>query len=263
MTAPPDAEGPLHRAVAMLRLLATGGSRGMALTDLARATGLAPSTVHRLLAQLVDERLAMQIEGSRRYAIGPLAYELGLAAAQQFDVRSLLRPVMEQLARRAEETVYLILRSGDEAVCIDVVEGPTAVRVVTLQVGSRRPLGLGAGGLAILAALPQDEQDRVLGRVARSIETQWGFPAAMLAGSLQATRDTGVATIRNRVNPGVTALGIPFLDSLGQVLGAVTIAATNARMADGRLQQMQRLLQTASVDIRGVLRGTQWARYVD
>jgi DNA-binding IclR family transcriptional regulator len=258
-----DHAGPVKRALTILRLLATSGRRGMALTDVARATRLPNSTIHRLLNQLVEERLVMQIEGSRFYAIGPLAYELGLAAAQQFDIRSLMRPAMERLSLQAQETVYLILRSGDEAVCIDLVEGPTPVRVMTLQVGSRRPLGLGAGGLAILAAMAKDDQERVVERVGPKIQEQWGFSTPLLMASLASTRSIGFAVIRNRVNPGVTAIGSAIHDSLDHVFGAVTIAASSSRMNEARVRDMQLLLRRAGQDMRKVMRGNQWARYVD
>ncbi|MEJ8814786.1 IclR family transcriptional regulator [Variovorax ureilyticus] len=256
-------DGALHRAAAVLRLLATAGRRGLALTDLAKAAGLPNSTMHRLLQQLQDERLAMRIESSRHYTVGPLAYEIGLAAAQQFDIRGLLRPALEALARDAGETAYLIMRSGDEAVCIDVAEGPTPLRVVTLHIGSRRPLGLGAGGLAILSALPPDERKGILENVTARIERHWGFPPELLAQSLQEATRRGHAVIRNRVNPGVTAVGMPFFDSLGQVIGAVTVAAANARMEPARLAQLQQLLERTSRDLRDALSGHQWRRRED
>lgn len=235
----------------------------MPLTALAKSTGLPNSSLHRLLGQLLDERLAMRIEDTRHYVIGPLAYELGLAAAQQFDIRAQLRPVLDRLAQDAEETAYLILRSGDEAVCLDLAEGPSALRVVTLQVGSRRPLGWGAGGLAILSALSQDEQRSILGRVASRIELQWGFPVDLLEASLADASRTGRAVIRNRVNPGVTALGMPFRDSLGQVVGAVTLAAANARMGAERLARLTELLTRARQDVRKTLGAGQWLRLGD
>lgn len=260
----PDAGiGPLERAVALLRLLATAGRRGIALTALARATGLANSTVHRLLAQLIAQRLATQLEGSRRYVIGPLAYELGLAAAAQFDIRGLCRPVLETLAEEAAETVYLVQRSGDEAVCIDLVEGASAVRVASLQVGSRRPLGLGAGGLAILAALPPDEAERLIARVGARIEKDWNFPVAVLRRSLQDNRREGFSLIRNRITPGVTAVGLSFRDSLGQVLGAISIAGTNARMGPKRLEALRLSMAGARRRIEAILHGHHWVRYVD
>lgn len=255
-----DHAGPLARGAALLRLLATAGRRGAALSTLAQATGLAPSTTHRLLGQLVAERLAMQLDGSRRYAIGPMAYELGLAAAQQFDIRGLCRPALERLALDAGETAYLVMRSGDEAVCIDLVEGPSPVRVSTLQIGSRRPLGVGAGGLAVLAGLPDDEADRILARVSERIALEWQFPAAPLRRSVQDARRRGQAMIRNRITPGVTALGQAFRDSLGHVLGAVSVAGVNARMTEPRLRALQGLVATAGRSIEHALKGHQWAR---
>ena len=253
--------GPARRAFVILRLLASAGPRGSALTSLAAASGLPNSTVHRLLSQLIESRLAMQIEESRVYAIGPLAYELGLAAAQQFDIRELCRPIMQRLAQAVGETVYLVQRSGEEAVCIDLVEGPTPIRVVTLEIGSRRPIGLGAGGLAILAALPPDEASRVLGAAEERIQQDWGVPADTLRQALERTRADGHSTIVNRITTGVTAIGRSFNDSLGHVFGAVSVAAVNGRMTPSRQKALRPTLVTAAREIEMALRSQQWARF--
>ncbi|MES2184591.1 MAG: IclR family transcriptional regulator [Pseudomonadota bacterium] len=250
--------GLLRRAAVILRTLATAGSQGAPFINLAHAVGLPHATVHRLLRQLIDERLAMQIEGSRRYALGPLAYEIGLAAAQQFDMRSLFSPVLAELASQARETIYLILRSGDEAVCVDIVEGPSAVRVVKLQIGSRRPLGLGAGGLAILAALTPDESERVLRNVTAPIQREWHLSEAFLRKSLSSTQRDGYALIRNRITPGVTAVGRSFSDGLGRVLGAVSIAAVNDRMGPRALAGLQAPLSRTCASLEASLRGRSW-----
>ena len=156
----------VERSLQLVRLLATAGRRGLALTDLARMTDLSHSTVHRLLQQLVSERLASQMDQSRRYALGPLAYELGIAAAPRFDIWQPARALLRAFAEEVGDTVYLVVRSGREAVCLERIEGPSPVRVLTLDTGSRRPLGLGAGGLAILAALPEDERQLVIDSIA-------------------------------------------------------------------------------------------------
>lgn len=254
-------EGPLSRAIKLLRLLAAAGRSGVALTSLAQQTGLPLSTVHRLLTQLLCERLAMQLEDEKRYAIGPLAYELGLVASQQFDIRELCRPAMERLAVESSETVYLMQRSGQEAVCLDLKQGPATVRVVTLQIGSRRPLGLGAGGLAILSALPEDEAEEVLAAVASNIERDWRFPTELLRKSLNEARERGWAMIQNRITPGVTAVGKSFNDSLGQVFGAVTVAGLNVRMTPQRVSVLRDRLQATATTIELALRAQRWARY--
>jgi DNA-binding IclR family transcriptional regulator len=254
-------EGPLVRGIVLLRLLAAGGRRGVALTQLARSAGLPNSTAHRLLQQLLAHRLAMQTEGSSRYVIGPLAYELGLVAAHQFDIRQLCQPSMERLALDAADTVYLVQRSGTEAVCVDLRQGPTTVQVTALQIGSRRPLGLGAGGLAILAALPEDEAEEVLAAVTGVIERDWRFPEQILRESLQAARERRLAVIENRITAGVTAIGRSFRDSLGHVFGAITVAGSSARMTRSRASAIEGHLRDAAQGIEHALRGHQWAQY--
>lgn len=245
--------GPLKRAMALLRALATAGPHGLPLSQLASALRLAPSTVHRLLAQLISEGAARQIEDTRCYALGPVAFELGLAAAQQFDMRAACRPAVERLALQAGDTVYVVIRSGDEAVCIERQEGPSPIRVLTLQIGSRRPLGLGAGGLAILAALPDEERSAVLERVAARIASDHGFTEKALRDSLAAARRQGYALIRNRVTPGVTAIGMPFRNSLGRVLGAISIAAINARMTPARIMVVRPQIEAAVKAVESAL----------
>lgn len=261
MADPGERDGLLARGLTILKRLAGAGRSGIALTTLARQSGLPLSTTHRLLNQLLVQRLAMQLEGSRRYAIGPLAYELGLAAAQQFDIRALCQPAIEQLAQRSSETVYLLQRSGLEAVCLDLKQGPGTVRVATLQIGSRRPLGLGAGGLAMLAALPPEEARMVLDAVAENIQREWRLPSAQLQSSLEQAQRQGWSMIRNRITPGVTAIGRSFCDSLGQVFGAVTIAGASSRMTDDRLDSLREHLHEAAQVIEQALRSHQWARY--
>jgi len=241
--------GQIERAMLVIRVLASAGARGVPLSALADVTRLAPSTVHRLLTKLIRERVVRQVADSRCYALGPVVYELGLAAARQFDMRAICRPAVERLAHEAGDTVYVVIRSGDEAVCIDRQEGPSPIRVLTLQPGSRRPLGLGAGGLAILAHLPDDERASVLAVVAPIIVQQYQFAARALRDSLEVTRRQGVALIRNRVTAGVTAMGMPFRDTLGHCLGAVSVAGINARMTQTRVDAIKPLLATAVREI--------------
>jgi DNA-binding IclR family transcriptional regulator len=259
-----NSDAPVHvvaRTARLLRALATAGGGGAALTSLAHEVGLANATVHRLLDQLIQERLAMRVEGTRRYAIGPLGYEIGLAAAQSFDLRALFRPTLAALANATGETVYLVQRSGDEAVCVDLIEAPGPVRVVTLEPGSRRPLGLGAGGLAILAALPMTEGDEVLRVVGEAISREWQLSEEFMRRSLALARETGFAQIRNRITPGVTAIGRSFRDGLGRVIGAVSVAGVNRRMEARQLALVRPRLARAAAALEACLRSSPWPRY--
>ena len=257
--------GSLKRGVALLRLLATAGARGLALTELATRASMPHSTVHRVLAQLIDERLATQHDESRRYTLGPLAFELGLAGAMQFDIRDLCDDAMARLAEASEDTVYLIIRSGDEAVCLHRREGAFPIRTLTLEVDSRRPLGQGAGGLAILAALPDEERLPIIDRIAPRLASEARMSRDDLDSAVRETHAQGLALIHNRVTLGVSAVGIHFRDSMGRTVGSVSVAALHDRMGAQRIRKLGPLLKAAAAEIErnlyeGRRRGTPRAR---
>src|SRR2546427_7687857 len=72
MTSSSDA-GSLKRGVAFLKLLATGGVRGCPLSELAEKSGVPHPSAHRILKQLIAERLVVHDAQTHRYRLGPLA----------------------------------------------------------------------------------------------------------------------------------------------------------------------------------------------
>lgn len=235
--------GTIRRANGLMRLLATAGKRGLALTEISAKSRLAHGTVHRLLKQLSDEGLIIQDTETRKYYLGPVTYELGLAAAPIFDLRPVSRPTLEKISRETEDTVYLVMRSGLDAVCIDRVEGTYPIRTITLEIGSRRPLGVGAGGLAILSACETAECERILSGTSSHLSTYLGLNEEGLREEIEKTKKQGYSFIRNRVTLGVTAIGVAFKDSSRRPIGALSVGAIDSRMAEPRRTDIVKILQ--------------------
>lgn len=161
----------ISRSALLLRLIANANHQGARLVDLTHHSGLERPTVRRILQGLVAEGLVRQQSDDHRYLLGHLAYELGLAAARGFDMTAIASPSLDRIARETGDTVYLVQRSGIDAVCIDRREGAFPVKVLTIDVGARRPLGAAAGGLALLARASSDECSAILQANRSQIET--------------------------------------------------------------------------------------------
>jgi DNA-binding IclR family transcriptional regulator len=240
-----DQTGSLRRAMAIMRVLANVNEQGAGLTDIAYQAGLPHPTAHRVLAQMLEEGMVRRAEDGRKYALGPLTFELGLAAARQLEVRHLYRPIIAQLASETGDTAYLTVRSGLEAVCVDRRQGASPVQVIALKIGSRRPLGVGAGGLAIVAGLPEQERAEVIRSVAPDLEANWKTPEPELREIIEQIRRDGYTLIRNRVFQGVSALGHPVRDSRGNPVAAVSLATINQRMRPARVRELNEYLHCA------------------
>jgi DNA-binding IclR family transcriptional regulator len=249
--------GSLKRGVLLLRLLATAGSRGLALTDIAARATLPHPSAHRVLKQLLDERLVEHNPESRRYRLGPLAFELGLAGSAMFDIRDLCEPQMRALAEASADTVYLVMRSGFDAVCVHRLEGNFPIRTLVLDVGSRRPLGVGAGGLAILAAIEAHERAEIIERVAPGLKAFGGLTAPALAKACEQARQAGASVIQDTVNLGVSAVGVAFRDAMGQSTGALSVAGLSQRMTRQRMRDVASALKLACREVEQNLRAHQ------
>jgi DNA-binding IclR family transcriptional regulator len=137
----------LDRAVAALHLMASA-RQDLRLTDITNSLAISKPTAHRLLAALVEHGLAEQDRDTRLYRIGPGAELLGmLSRGSQPDLRSVALPSVYALAESSADTVFLVARDRMETVCIARESGSYPIRAITIEVGTRRPLGVGAGGI--------------------------------------------------------------------------------------------------------------------
>ncbi|MGE5526418.1 MAG: IclR family transcriptional regulator [Rhodospirillaceae bacterium] len=248
----PDGTQSVQRAAAVLRTLASHNRAGLRVVDLCEMTGLKRPTVHRLLQCLARERLVVRNARTRNYHLGPMLYELGLTAAPAVKLDALCRPHLRALADATGDMAFLTLRSGFDAVCIDRQEGEFWIRTYTLDVGTRRPLGIGAGSLAILAALDDRERSEVLA-VNRERYPAYNDASALQLGRMaKQTQRRGFAIHDGSVS-GARAIGIPVYDASGAPIAGVSVSAIMSRMEEKRWPELvRRLRECADAIQRGL-----------
>ncbi|MEO7938368.1 MAG: IclR family transcriptional regulator [Burkholderiaceae bacterium] len=251
--APPHVTRSLHRAVGLMRLLASHTRIGWRLSDLAEHIDLDPATVHRLLRTLVEEGLASRVPGTRHYTLGPLAFTLGLAAAPYFDLG---RPTQQRLAALAQAlhgTVFLKLRSGVESVCLARHDGIGPVPALMLEVGGRRPLCLTAGGVAMLMHLPRPEQATIEADNRRTIQRldtrRWPGVRKMLRRS----RALGYASNLGDIAAGINAISVPLSTPAGNPVASLTLALAGAPWSQQQTDALAARLQAEAVALKPLL----------
>lgn len=239
--APRSGTQSIERVVGLLRVVASRGRQGMRLGDVTAATGLPTSTCFRMLQRLEAEGLLERHAVTRKYFLGPLLHELGLLARPRFQLAERCGPLLAELADRTQDTVYLSERRGLEAVCSARALGNYPIQALTLDVGIRRPLGVGAGGLAILAALPEAEADEVVSANAPLYAKLSALDVDRVRDALQAARVQGYAFLDSAVVPGTAAVGVALPGH--PVVAAVSVAAISARLDAARRAEVASLLR--------------------
>ncbi|MFG1922857.1 IclR family transcriptional regulator [Cryptosporangium sp. NPDC048952] len=248
MNAPVDVLG---RAATVLRALSAREPDGATTSELARETGLARPTAHRLLSALLGEGLVDR-DPAGRWQLGPELYLLGTAAAARYDVTALAQPSVRRLADATGESAFFSVRRGDETVCLVREDGSFPVRSHVLYAGIRFPLGVASAGLAILAYLPDADVERYLSGASVSGASVSGASRTAAYGpehTPDAIRDRIAATRRDgyAVNPGLIVegswgMGAAVFDARSAPVGALSLTGVAHRFAPHRQPQLGRLL---------------------
>jgi DNA-binding IclR family transcriptional regulator len=232
----------IRRAVKMLKLVGRHGTTGLRLTDLTRMAALSRPTSHRILKCLIEEGLVGRNPINNRYNLGLLNHELGLATHYRPDFQEKLHPRMVRVASLTGETVYLIGRSGDDSVCFDRVAGKHTKRVTT-DIGSRRPLCFGAGGLAILSTLDDESVNSILRANATDMDLHPRLNELKIREAIARTRARGYSLIRDTSEIGLSATAITLRATANRPMLAVSIGAKNDRLSPSRARQLCELLR--------------------
>jgi DNA-binding IclR family transcriptional regulator len=245
-----------HRALLILRLVGSeGGStdRGVGLGELVAASGLRKPTVHRLLTALSRARFVEQDPQSQRYFLGQESHILGALASARFSIHRLAMPSLTRLAQSSADAAFLSLRREEQSVCLHREDATAPVRNYALQPGDCHPLGVGAGSLAILAALDDAEVEEVLSCNAELLAQSYRLlTAPVLRRLVERARQRGYALNDGRVFPGSWAVGVPIRDVDGAVCAALSIATTEQRLGLKRQRDLAELLhrEAESVQLR-------------
>ncbi len=231
------AAGPrtLRRGLAVLAALRDQGNNGLSVTDIARQTGIQRPTIYRLLAALLEAGLVSTIQGTKKYR-AELGGEPDIVSPDP-RVRQML-PILKRLADRTGDAVFLVVRDGDDSVSLHREIGSYPVQILATYAGKRQPLGVGSGGMAILAALPDDIAHGIVARNSERLDEFGGMTPHEMHRLIDNTRSRGYSVVGNHAVRGALGVGCALLDAQGLPLLAVSVTAIIDRMPAQRQREI-------------------------
>jgi IclR family pca regulon transcriptional regulator len=217
----------------------------LALSDVARETGLTRATARRFLLTLV--RLGYVRQDGNRFSLRPRVLELGYSYLSALSLPELAQPHMETLVAHVNESSSIAVLDDTEIVY--VVRVPTSrIMSITIAVGTRLPAYPTSMGRVLLAALePEALEERVTRMEIRSLTPSTVTDLERLRRQLDRVRAQGWAAVDQELEQGVRSVAVPIRDATGAVAAAlnVSVHASRMTMATLRKQVLPQLLQTA------------------
>jgi len=233
----------IHRTISLLRTVAEANDQGMRLYQIAKKAGLPNTTTHRILSVLVSEDFLDYDPFSKCYYIGIELHSLG-TKAKRFAMKEKYRLCLENIAHKTHDSVYLVLRSGFDALCIDSIEGESSIRIMTYNVGSRRPLGIGAGSLALLAFSSDNDIEAVLNANRLRYKRHGDITVNKVKTMIKNTRKFGFVFNEGTYMKGINGVGVPLYDNKGEITAAISVASISERINFARAKKITKLIKS-------------------
>lgn len=204
------------RSLAVLDALAEGGALGT--NEVARRTGMSPSTASRQLGTLLDGGLIEYVEETGQYRLGIRLVQLASAVLSRLDVRNVARPHLESLVVEVGETATLSVPGDRDAITVDFVPTERYVQGVT-RLGRPSIGHATAAGKVMLACSPRPLPS---GPLAAYTERTITDPA-LLARELEQVRSRGWAEAVEEREPGLNALAAPVWSARGDLAAIIAL----------------------------------------
>ncbi|WP_332685579.1 IclR family transcriptional regulator [Bosea sp. (in: a-proteobacteria)] len=254
----PDLPGSqsVDRALRLLSLVGRETAFGLPLSEIVGESGLSKPTVRRLLLALMRAGLVEQAEETRRYHLGEEAFVLGLLSGSRYGLLDLAMASLRLLSDTTQDTSFFSVRRDRFAVCLHREEGTWPVRTHALQAGDQHPLGIGAGSLAMLAALADDEVEAMIAANRGILAERYpSYTPARIRADVAQARKQGFSLNPGRIVASSWGIGVAVRFPDRRVAGALSLAAIDARMRPQRQEELALALRREAKQVEQRLAG--------
>ncbi|MBN1664515.1 MAG: IclR family transcriptional regulator [Deltaproteobacteria bacterium] len=193
------------------------------LTEVTKKLDLSIGATQRITNSLISIGYLSKDKKTKKFRLTPKWLSVGFGILAGLEIRKIALPHLKQLYRETGGTVSFVIRDGDEVVYIERLTTQELLGF-NIRAGLKRPMYLNSMGRAILAFLPEEEQDEILKRTVNGNDNANGsLDEVKLKEELRKIRQSGYAVNRVNYSGGATAVSVPIFNQKGKPIAGINI----------------------------------------
>jgi DNA-binding IclR family transcriptional regulator len=218
----PSAPSLLQKVERILDALAADGST-MGLSELARTSGVAKSSVHRICIDLIEWGVVER--NGDGFRLGPRLFDLGARVPTRRRFRDTALPFMEELLSATGHSIHLAVPLPDMVLYVDKLVARSSTPTPS-SVTSTAPFHASATGKAMLAFGDPEWTRRILSGPLPAITSKTLIDPLALAEDLARARSLGYAVEHEEMVEGFASMAAPLIGLGGAVVGAISVTTS-------------------------------------
>ena len=213
-------------------------SKPVKLKVLSADTDLHPSTAHRILHSLIDNRFVDR-DGNGEYKLGQRLLQISNRLHTDVDLRAVAMPHMEKLRDKLGETVNLTIREGDVLIYFEKAT-PNRMMHVQQVIGSRAPLHVTAVGKLMMGMGGTEEIEQYAHRTNLPAYTRnTHSDLASLTSECLVSAERGYGLDNEEAEIGVGCIGVLIYDRSGNITAGLSVSAPMERRRSEWIEEIQ------------------------
>ncbi|HYE84577.1 MAG TPA: IclR family transcriptional regulator [Clostridia bacterium] len=214
----------LKKIISIIRFL-TKKPYSFTAIEISRGLGINRSTVHRILAELIEERMVIQNLSTKKYSLGPMAYHIGTSYMNNKDYLVQIKNIVDDVAEQTKQSVGFTILENGSIINIYEVESYQPIKIGYRQ-GELYPINCGVYGKCIMAFYEPYEE---LKKIVYSMELVKKTPNSIteperLLAEYDLIKKQGYAISDEEGLLGAIGVGAPVKDYSGKVVGCLGVA---------------------------------------
>lgn len=224
----------VHKAFEVLEYLSESPTDAT-LQMIASQVSMTRNKASRLLATLCDSGLLEQDKPTGSYLLGVNAFSLAQKLVRNSSVINLAHPVIEHLARKHDEAVYMAVIKGDDVLFLDMADCDQKIKAIPL-VGKTFPIFTNAAG-KVMKALESTESIEWLLNKKRGRGKEISNPEGLMSELFEIRSNGGIAVDSGGLGEGIISVAVAVKDYAGHVIGAITMLGPSFRFLKDRIEK--------------------------
>jgi DNA-binding IclR family transcriptional regulator len=238
----------VQRALDLLEAFPQYGPE-IGLSEMASLVKMNKATVYRLLSNLEERGFVVRSAANRKYRLGVKVFELGSYFQNQLEVRRMGLHFLHQMVKSSNESAFLCIQEGDEALCVERVESEQEVNIFSLRVGGKQPLHWGGAPRALLAGMDDQQLAEYAGRTGLPANTTNTIQKLEeLLADVHLTRQRGYTVSIDDVMVGIAAVGAPVYDHRGKVAASISLSGLSIRYGPDYICGLAKIVADAALE---------------
>jgi DNA-binding IclR family transcriptional regulator len=205
------------------------------VTEISKALGMLPSKVSRMIRTLENEGFFEKNLENGKYRLGVQFFELGMAYVFNFPLRKVLRPHLEEIFKELNLTTSWGMLKNDKVIVVDRIQNLN-IDLLTHRLGLNIPIHSTSIGKALLAYLPEKEQDRILrsNNLAKFTKATL-TDQKLIKKHLKLIKERGYSTDEGETHEDLNCMAAPIKNSNGEVIAAINLMDERKRTSAEKL----------------------------